>query len=108
MMKRTLTCGQLRAEHAGQSVTLNGWVNAYRGHGQGLVFVDVRDRSGLAQVVFEQGTTPDAAAELGARLRNEDCIAIQGWSPRSRCSASRTSSPSSPPTRRTCPARSCA
>ncbi len=78
MMKRTLTCGQLRAEHAGQSVTLNGWVNAYRGHGQGLVFVDVRDRSGLAQVVFEQGTTPDAAAELGARLRNEDCIAIQG------------------------------
>lgn len=78
MMKRTLTCGMLRAEHAGQSVTLNGWVNAYRGHGQGLVFVDVRDRSGLAQVVFEQGTTPDAAAELGARLRNEDCVAIQG------------------------------
>lgn len=78
MLKRTTTCGQPRAEHAGQSVTLNGWVNAYRGHGQGLVFVDLRDRDGLTQLVFEPGTTPDDISEAGARLRNEDCVAVRG------------------------------
>ena len=78
MLKRTHTCGQLTAAHAGQTVTLNGWVNAYRGHGQGLVFVDLRDRGGLTQVVFEQGSTPDAAIEAGGKLRNEDCVAVRG------------------------------
>ena len=78
MLKRTHTCGQLTAGHAGQTVTLNGWVNGYRGHGQGLVFVDIRDRAGLTQAVFEHGTTPDAVAEAGGRLRNEDCVAVTG------------------------------
>ncbi len=78
MLRRTHTCGRLTAEHAGQTVTLNGWVNAYRGHGQGLVFVDLRDRDGLTQVVFEQGATTDDVIEAGARLRNEDCVAIEG------------------------------
>lgn len=78
MSKRTHTCGQLAADHAGQSVILNGWVNAYRGHGQGLVFVDLRDREGITQVVFEQGSTPDAVVEAGGKLRNEDCISITG------------------------------
>ncbi len=78
MLTRTHHCGRLNAEHAGQTVTLNGWVNAYRGHGQGLVFVDLRDREGLAQVVFEQGSTPDAVIEAGGRLRNEDCVAVRG------------------------------
>jgi aspartyl-tRNA synthetase len=78
MLKRTHTCGQLTAGHAGQTVTLNGWVNGYRGHGQGLIFVDVRDRAGLTQAVFEQGTTPEPVAEAGARLRNEDCVAVTG------------------------------
>ena len=78
MLKRTHTCGQLTAAHAGQTVTLNGWVNAYRGHGQGLVFVDLRDRGGLTQVVFEQGSTPEAAIDAGGKLRNEDCVAVRG------------------------------
>jgi aspartyl-tRNA synthetase len=78
MLRRTHTCGQLTADHAGQTVTLNGWVNAYRGHGQGLVFVDLRDRDGITQVVFEQGGTPDTVIEAGGRLRNEDCVAVTG------------------------------
>lgn len=78
MLKRTHTCGRLTAEHVGQTVTLNGWVNAYRGHGQGLVFVDLRDRDGLSQVVFEQGATADHVIEAGAKLRNEDCVAVRG------------------------------
>lgn len=78
MSTRTHTCGQLTAGHAGQTVTLNGWVNAYRGHGHGLVFVDLRDRAGLTQVVFEQGSTPDAVIDAGGKLRNEDCVAVRG------------------------------
>ena len=78
MFNRTHTCGQLTAGHAGQTVTLNGWVHAYRGHGQGLVFVDLRDREGLTQVVFEQGATPESVSEAGAKLRNEDCVSIRG------------------------------
>ncbi len=78
MLTRTHRCGQLTADNAGQTVTLNGWVNAYRGHGQGLVFVDLRDREGIAQVVFEQDSTPEPVIEAGGKLRNEDCIAVRG------------------------------
>ncbi|WP_250846667.1 aspartate--tRNA ligase [Aquisphaera insulae] len=76
LLKRTHTCGELTREHVGGAVVLNGWVDAWRDFG-GLVFIDLRDRYGVTQVVFE----PDAGAELQSRardLRNEYVIGIQG------------------------------
>lgn len=75
MLKRTHSCGVLRKSDIGKTITLAGWVNAYRDHG-GVVFVDLRDREGLTQVVFH----PDYAAshEIGRALRNEDVVAITG------------------------------
>ena len=75
-MLRTHTCGELRRDHVGSYVTLCGWVNVRRDHG-GLVFIDLRDRYGLTQVVFN----PDEAAavhELARSLRNEDVIQVGG------------------------------
>lgn len=77
MIKRTHTCGELRESHAGQTVALNGWVNAYRGYG-GLVFVDVRDRYGITQLVFEKESCPQELLDQGAKLRNEDVVAVRG------------------------------
>src|SRR3954452_10674906 len=76
MLKRTPPCGELTLDQVGQTVILNGWVDAWRDFG-GLVFIDVRDRFGLTQVVFE----PDAGAELQAaarELRSEYVIGIKG------------------------------
>jgi aspartyl-tRNA synthetase len=74
MIKRTHTCGQPRATDAGKTVALNGWVNTYRDQGRGLLFIDLRDRDGLCQVVFdlEQGH-PDVVQAARA-LRREDVI----------------------------------
>jgi aspartyl-tRNA synthetase len=65
--------GTLRAEHAGQSVTLAGWVARRRDHG-GVIFIDLRDRSGSAQVVFREGEM----AERAHRLRAEFCVQVTG------------------------------
>ena len=75
MTKRTHSCGDLRKSHIGQTITLAGWVNAYRDHG-GVAFVDLRDRSGVAQAVFH----PDFkdAHEIGRALRNEDVVMVTG------------------------------
>lgn len=76
MLKRTHNCGVLTADHVGQSVTLNGWVDTRRDHG-GLVFIDLRDRFGVTQVVFE----PEAGAELveaAKGLRSEFVIGVSG------------------------------
>lgn len=81
MLKRTHTCGELTRDHIGQEVILNGWVDVRRDHG-GLVFIDLRDRYGLTQVVFDAS---DAAGSLqGAHdLRNEHVIGVRGMvSPR--------------------------
>jgi aspartyl-tRNA synthetase len=70
---RTHSAGTLRAEHAGQSVTLAGWVARRRDHG-GVIFIDLRDASGAAQVVFREGEM----AERAHRLRAEFCVQIVG------------------------------
>src|SRR5258707_12864933 len=56
-LRRTHMCGELRAEHAGQRVVLLGWVNRRRDLGN-VIFIDVRDRSGMTQLVFDKGETP--------------------------------------------------
>lgn len=75
-MLRTHTCGELRAENVGETVTVCGWVDGYRDHG-GVVFIDLRDRWGKTQVAFRQ----DLAAEFQAAartLRNEFVIQATG------------------------------
>ena len=72
-MMRTHEAGTLRAEHAGQSVTLTGWVARRRDHG-GVIFVDLRDVSGVTQVVFREGEM----AERAHRLRAEFCLRVTG------------------------------
>jgi aspartyl-tRNA synthetase len=78
MAIRTHDCSQLRDEHIGTTVTLAGWVNAYRGHGSGLIFVDLRDRYGITQVVFDSEDASEALVEAGSKLRNEDCVRVVG------------------------------
>ena len=75
-MLRTHHGGELRAEHAGQDVTLAGWVHRRRDHG-GLVFLDLRDSAGLVQVVFHPEQTP-AAFEAASAVRSEYVVAVQG------------------------------
>ncbi|QOJ01597.1 MAG: aspartate--tRNA ligase [Phycisphaeraceae bacterium] len=78
MLRRTHTCGELRDAHVGQTVRLNGWVNAYRGHGTGLVFIDLRDRFGVTQVVFDGEALPKDTLDTADHLRNEDVVAVEG------------------------------
>ncbi len=76
-MLRTHSCGELRAAHVGRQVTVAGWVHRRRDHG-GLLFVDVRDREGRIQVVFD----PDAAPEVAAAARGlgqEWVVAVDGF-----------------------------
>jgi aspartyl-tRNA synthetase len=78
MLKRTCTCGDPRKENAGNTVTLSGWVNTYRDQGKGLVFIDLRDRYGMTQVVFDAEDSPESVMELGGTLRREDVISVTG------------------------------
>lgn len=71
-----LTCGSLRANNAGEEVVLRGWVNRRRDLG-GLIFIDLRDRFGLTQVVFNPEITPDAHA-AASDVRNEYVLQITG------------------------------
>ncbi len=74
--QRSCYCGEVTRDHVGQSVLLVGWVHVRRDHG-GMVFIDLRDRTGLVQLKFNP-ETDRAAHELAGRLRNEYCIAVRG------------------------------
>jgi aspartyl-tRNA synthetase len=76
MLKRTQTCGQLRLEDAGKKVTLAGWAHSYRDHGN-LVFIDLRDREGLTQLVFNPDMQPEVH-KLARTIRCEWVIAARG------------------------------
>lgn len=73
---RTYYCGELRSEHIGQTVTLYGWVDRRRDHG-GVIFLDLRDRSGIVQIVSDPQRTPDSYHGAEA-LRNEYVVKITG------------------------------
>ncbi len=75
-MLKTHNCGELRATHAGQQVTLAGWVHRWRDQG-GLVFLDLRDRWGITQVKVDQQTAPNAHA-VAKEARSEWVIQVTG------------------------------
>src|SRR4051794_18123563 len=73
---RTHTCGALRAADAGSTVRLSGWVHRRRDHGQ-LIFLDLRDRHGITQVVIDRTDDPDAH-EAASRVRSEFVVMVEG------------------------------
>ncbi len=75
-LKRTHRCGELRASDAGSTITLMGWVNRRRDHGN-LIFIDLRDRSGITQIVFDAERNPAMHARVES-VRNEYVLAVTG------------------------------
>jgi aspartyl-tRNA synthetase len=75
-MLKTHSCGELRVSHAGQPVTLAGWVHRYRSHG-GVLFINLRDRSGNVQVTFNQRSAPEAFA-IADQCRTEWVLQVRG------------------------------
>lgn len=76
-MLRTHTCGELRLDHVNQEVTLAGWVQRVRNKG-GLIWVDLRDRYGLTQLIFEEGSTDKSLLEKAASLGREFVVSASG------------------------------
>ncbi len=75
-MLKTHNCGELNGTHAGKTVTLAGWVDRRRDHG-GLTFIDLRDREGVVQVVFNPEISKEAH-DIAAGMRNEFVISVTG------------------------------
>ena len=76
MLKRTHTCGELRKDHIGESVNLNGWVNTVRLHGQ-VIFIGLRDRYGKTQIIFNSENY-NGEFESAKKLSLEDVLSITG------------------------------
>ncbi len=76
-MKRTNNCGELRKEDSGKKVAISGWVHKYRNLG-GLIFLDVRDRHGITQVVFDPKVLPDEIISKAGSCRNEFVVTVSG------------------------------
>jgi aspartyl-tRNA synthetase len=76
-MFKTHTCGELRQEHVGQTVTLAGWVHRRRDHG-GVIFIDLRDRFGLTQVTINPANVSPEAFDAAESLRNEFVVQVTG------------------------------
>ena len=76
-LKRSHRCAQLSKANIGETVTVMGWVQKNRNKG-GIVFVDLRDRSGLLQIIFENGSIDEAGFEKAGKLRSEFVIAVVG------------------------------
>src|SRR3954470_19603571 len=74
---RSHTCGQLRKTDVGKEVKLAGWVHSYRDHG-GLVFIDLRDRDGLTQLVFDADTCGQPTLDEARKLRSEWVLSVTG------------------------------
>ena len=75
-IKRTFTCGELRSKDVGKKVSLSGWVHSKRLHG-GLIFVDLRDRYGITQLVFKP-EVGEEVFERAKRFHHEDVISVSG------------------------------
>jgi aspartyl-tRNA synthetase len=75
--KRTHTCGELTVKNINERITLNGWIQSYRNLG-GLLFLDIRDRYGVTQVVFNPNSVKPEVFELAAKVRNEFVVASMG------------------------------
>ena len=74
--KRTIACGKVTLEHVGQDVVVNGWVSKVRDQG-GIVFLNIRDRTGIVQVVVDESVSAESLA-VSEKLRSEFCVAIVG------------------------------
>lgn len=75
-LKRTYMCGELTVEYVGKSVVVMGWVNSRRDHG-GLVFIDLRDRTGIVQIVFSEQVSKEAFEKVQS-VRSEYVLAVEG------------------------------
>ena len=76
-MKRTHHCNEIRDEHVGQTITLNGWVHSNRDLG-GVLFIDIRDREGRTQAVFDPSDLPAKLFETASKLHSESVISVTG------------------------------
>ncbi|MDY6918192.1 MAG: aspartate--tRNA ligase [Chloroflexota bacterium] len=77
LFRERVLCGQLTPDDVGRTVLLAGWVDAFRDHG-GLLFIHLRDGSGIMQIVFSSEVAPTDVCEQAASLRAEYCIAVRG------------------------------